>query len=107
MDSEEKVCYRCQKTKPLSAFIQRIDDTYYNMCRACVSEILAQKPSRKAEGSSLEEVADKMGMEADENGILQPLPPFDTWRRASKRGRALKCRLASGTFWIAGPANGG
>jgi len=34
-------CYRCGETKDLSAFTQRIDERYYSMCRACVSEALS------------------------------------------------------------------
>lgn len=40
---EERRCYRCGHPKPLTAFIQRVDDRYYSMCRACVSEILASR----------------------------------------------------------------
>jgi 5-methylcytosine-specific restriction endonuclease McrA len=44
----EQTCYRCGSTKPLSAFTQRVDDRHYNMCRACVSEILQRRTTRKA-----------------------------------------------------------
>jgi len=42
-------CYRCGKSKPPDAFIKRIDDRYYNMCRACVSEILEMRPAATRE----------------------------------------------------------
>lgn len=47
-----QTCYRCAIEKPVSAFIKRIDDRYYNMCRACVSEIMLQ--SRMSGRQSLE-----------------------------------------------------
>jgi 5-methylcytosine-specific restriction endonuclease McrA len=40
-------CYRCQVEKPLDAFILRIDARHYNMCRSCLSEVLAQSSSGK------------------------------------------------------------
>lgn len=43
MSETVKRCYRCNIDKPLAAFTQRIDDTYYNMCRACVSEVLVKR----------------------------------------------------------------
>lgn len=49
-DSQEhQVCYRCGREKPLSEFTQRVDDRYFRMCRSCVSEILAERPSGKRE----------------------------------------------------------
>jgi len=44
MSQAEKtqICYRCGIEKLLTAFILRMDDRYYNMCRECVSEILLQ-----------------------------------------------------------------
>lgn len=48
MTSEaERECYRCHRRKPDGAFIQRIDDRHYRMCRACVSEIMLARPERK------------------------------------------------------------
>ena len=49
MAGEEKrqVCYRCGMERPLSAFTRRVDDRHYNMCRACVSEILLPRPGKK------------------------------------------------------------
>lgn len=40
MPESRQTCYRCKASKPLDAFIKRVDDRYYNMCRACVSEVL-------------------------------------------------------------------
>lgn len=40
-------CYRCRQSKPLSAFIQRVDDRHYRMCRACVSEIMLARSKKK------------------------------------------------------------
>ncbi len=34
-------CYRCKVEKSDDAFIRRIDDRHYGMCRVCVSEILS------------------------------------------------------------------
>lgn len=48
---DKKVCYLCKIEKPLSAFIQRIDDQYYNMCTDCVSDILRRAAASK--GSKL------------------------------------------------------
>jgi hypothetical protein len=42
-------CYLCGIEKPLIAFILRVDDQYYNMCRDCVSDILLQARTRKRE----------------------------------------------------------
>ena len=42
-----QVCYRCKVEKRLSAFTQRVDDRHYNMCRACVSEILPPRSGKK------------------------------------------------------------
>jgi 5-methylcytosine-specific restriction endonuclease McrA len=42
-----QVCYRCKTKKPFSAFTQRVDDRHYNMCRACVSEILLPHTGKK------------------------------------------------------------
>lgn len=47
MTEHRKLCYRCTQEKPLSHFIKRIDDRYYNMCRVCVSEILAVRGKGK------------------------------------------------------------
>lgn len=44
-----QICYRCRLEKPLGAFILRVDDQYYNMCRECVSEILLQARIRGKE----------------------------------------------------------
>jgi hypothetical protein len=46
---ETQICYRCDLEKFLKAFIQRIDNRYYNMYRACVSEIMLQLQSNKKE----------------------------------------------------------
>lgn len=40
---DEQRCYRCCKSKPLSAFTLRVDERHYNMCRACVSEIVTRR----------------------------------------------------------------
>jgi hypothetical protein len=40
-------CYRCRQDKPIEAFTQRIDDRYYKMCRACVSEVLTLKQGNR------------------------------------------------------------
>ena len=42
-------CYRCGQARPLSAFITRVDDRHYAMCRPCVSEILAARPAGQRE----------------------------------------------------------
>jgi len=44
---EFRTCYRCGKAKGLEAFILRVDDRHYKMCRTCVSEILAQRTGGK------------------------------------------------------------
>ncbi len=44
---ETKPCYLCKENKPLDDFILRIDNTYYNMCKSCVSEILKKSTSGK------------------------------------------------------------
>lgn len=38
-----QACYRCNVERPMTAFIRRIDERYYNMCRQCVSEILTAR----------------------------------------------------------------
>lgn len=45
----QRTCYRCGVSKALDAFIQRLDDRHYRMCRACVSEILAARGTRRKE----------------------------------------------------------
>ena len=40
-------CFRCGHDKPSTDFTQGIEDRYYNMCAACVSEILAQRGDSK------------------------------------------------------------
>ena len=45
--NEERRCYRCGVSKPLGAFMQRIDDRHYSMCRVCVSEILTRRGSTR------------------------------------------------------------
>ena len=42
-----RTCYRCGIERPADAFIQRIDDRRYRMCRSCVSEILARRGGRR------------------------------------------------------------
>jgi hypothetical protein len=32
-------CYWCQKERPKSDFIQRVDERHYGMCRHCLSDI--------------------------------------------------------------------
>lgn len=44
---EPRACYRCGLTKRANEFIQRIDDRYYRMCRACVSEVLLARGRRR------------------------------------------------------------
>jgi 5-methylcytosine-specific restriction endonuclease McrA len=44
----EQTCYRCGKTKPMSAFTLRVDDRHYNMCRTCVTEILVRRETRRS-----------------------------------------------------------
>ena len=44
MDKDtNRECYRCGLTKPPDAFILRVDDRHYRMCRVCVTEILSQR----------------------------------------------------------------
>ena len=38
-----QVCYLCKVEKSLSSFIKKKNNKHYNMCRSCVSEILARK----------------------------------------------------------------
>jgi hypothetical protein len=40
-----QMCYRCGERKSAALFTRRIDDRHYRMCQACVSEILAARPS--------------------------------------------------------------
>ncbi len=40
-------CYRCQKERPKSDFIQRVDERHYGMCRHCLSQILTLRASGK------------------------------------------------------------
>ena len=44
---ELKNCYLCKQSKRLDEFILRIDNTYYNMCKQCVSEIMEKSKSAK------------------------------------------------------------
>jgi 5-methylcytosine-specific restriction endonuclease McrA len=46
----ERTCYRCGESKPDSAFITRVDDRHYRMCRACVSEILLARTTTGKRG---------------------------------------------------------
>ena len=46
MDNTNQTCYRCRIARPLSSFTRRVDDRYYNMCKACVSEILCSGGNR-------------------------------------------------------------
>lgn len=46
-EKESQSCYRCGMEKPISAFIRRVDNQYYNMCRACVSEIMLESRQQK------------------------------------------------------------
>lgn len=39
-----QLCYRCGKTKALTAFTRRRDGRVYEMCRACVRAILRRAP---------------------------------------------------------------
>ena len=39
----DRTCYRCHQVRPADAFITRVDDRHYRMCRPCVSEILAAR----------------------------------------------------------------
>ena len=46
----KKRCYRCEALKPLEAFIQKRNNTSYDMCSTCLSEILtgtAREPKRR------------------------------------------------------------
>ena len=43
--ASQATCYRCGQSRPAEAFIERIDDRRYRMCRSCVSEILARRGS--------------------------------------------------------------
>lgn len=36
----EQRCHRCGKLKSVDQFVRSVEDRHYNMCRACVSEIL-------------------------------------------------------------------
>ena len=47
-DASRSTCYRCGVSKGLDAFITRVDDRRYSMCRSCVSEILARRVRRHA-----------------------------------------------------------
>ena len=38
-----KRCYRCQKTHPESAFIQKRSGSFYEMCSLCLSGVLSPK----------------------------------------------------------------
>lgn len=42
-ESVRKVCYRCRSDKPLGDFIQKRDGTSYDMCAACLSEVLTPR----------------------------------------------------------------
>jgi hypothetical protein len=46
-NTDSQTCYLCGVDKPLSSFIQKRNSTYYNMCRACLSEILLKKSKGK------------------------------------------------------------
>lgn len=39
-------CYRCGVDKSDDAFIRRVDDRYYRMCRVCVAEVLHVRDGR-------------------------------------------------------------
>jgi hypothetical protein len=43
----EQRCYRCQKMKGADEFVRQIDDRHYNMCRACLSEVLVSRTPSK------------------------------------------------------------
>jgi 5-methylcytosine-specific restriction endonuclease McrA len=45
--SGSRYCYRCKEIRPLSEFIERVDDRFYRMCRLCVSEIQAHAAKNK------------------------------------------------------------
>jgi 5-methylcytosine-specific restriction endonuclease McrA len=40
-------CYRCLRERADEAFIRRVDDRHYRMCRSCVSEVLLARTGRK------------------------------------------------------------
>jgi len=40
-------CYRCKEVRPAEAFIERVDDRHYRMCRPCLSEILQKRSGKK------------------------------------------------------------
>ena len=40
-------CYWCQKERPKSDFIQRVDERHYGMCRHCLSDILTLRANGK------------------------------------------------------------
>lgn len=42
----EQRCYRCSTVKPLDAFIARSDGRLYEMCRACLSDVLDRRPPK-------------------------------------------------------------
>lgn len=44
----EQRCYRCGVVRPQGEFTQRVDDRRYNMCRPCVTEILARRGRPRA-----------------------------------------------------------
>jgi 5-methylcytosine-specific restriction endonuclease McrA len=45
--SQASHCYRCGQVKGIDAFIRRVDDRHYRMCRECVSEILQERAAGK------------------------------------------------------------
>lgn len=47
-DDCKRTCYRCRKPQFLTAFVQRRDGRYYDMCRKCVAAILSRP--RQAKG---------------------------------------------------------
>jgi len=44
-----QICYMCKIEKSLNEFTIRIDDTYYRMCKECVSSILSVDRGKKKE----------------------------------------------------------
>ena len=42
-----KTCYLCKKSQNFDQFIQKRNNTHYNMCKTCVSSILSQKKNKK------------------------------------------------------------
>ena len=42
-----QVCYLCKVNQPLSNFIKKVNNTHYNMCRVCLTEILSRKKKRE------------------------------------------------------------